>query len=119
MFIDARQLPPQHALRADVCVIGAGPAGITLALELADGPNEVLLLESGGFEFDPATQALYDGAVTGRDYFPLKACRLRFFSPKWEIEQMASHNSGREVRNLLGGQLFCCWNSWLANTGDY
>ncbi|WP_162520871.1 FAD-dependent oxidoreductase [Pseudaquabacterium pictum] len=43
---------------ADVCVVGAGPAGITLALELAARGQKVLVLESGGEQQDDALQEL-------------------------------------------------------------
>lgn len=77
--IDARSLPPEEVLRGTVCIVGAGAAGIALALELAEAGVEVLLLESGGYEPEPATQALYGGENVGRSYFPLEASRLRFF----------------------------------------
>lgn len=44
--------------RHDVCVVGAGPVGITLTLELARAGLSVLLLESGGEAPDPETTAL-------------------------------------------------------------
>ncbi len=34
-------------LRADVCIVGAGPAGLTVAYELRDSGLEVLVLEAG------------------------------------------------------------------------
>ena len=77
--IDARSLPPGETLRAPVCVVGAGAAGITLALELADAGIETLLLESGGYEPEADLQALYRGENIGRPYFPLESSRLRFF----------------------------------------
>jgi choline dehydrogenase-like flavoprotein len=49
--------------RADICVVGAGPAGITLALALADAGARVLLLESGGRRPDAVSQALCRGEV--------------------------------------------------------
>lgn len=58
MIIDARTLPRDHVLHADVCIVGAGPAGITIALELAGGPQRVVLLESGGDVEDRAARAL-------------------------------------------------------------
>ncbi|MBI5163102.1 MAG: GMC family oxidoreductase [Magnetospirillum sp.] len=48
MILDARQLPDDIRLEADVAIVGAGPAGITLALELEQCGVQVLLLESGG-----------------------------------------------------------------------
>jgi choline dehydrogenase-like flavoprotein len=47
-------------LRAEVAVVGAGPAGIVTALELARQGHRVLLLESGDGTFDPQTQRLGD-----------------------------------------------------------
>lgn len=63
----------------DVCVIGAGPAGITLARRLAAQGLDVALMEGGGFDFDPASQDCYAGDCSGQAYFPLDECRLRFF----------------------------------------
>ncbi|HEY1961755.1 MAG TPA: hypothetical protein VGG69_05010, partial [Rhizomicrobium sp.] len=78
-FIDARQVPSGTQLTPDLAIIGGGPAGITLALALAHTPIRMLLLESGGMEFDAKTQALYSGAETGVRYIPLDATRLRYF----------------------------------------
>jgi choline dehydrogenase-like flavoprotein len=43
---------------ADVCVVGSGPAGIALAIELSARGRRVLLLESGGETQDAALQEL-------------------------------------------------------------
>jgi choline dehydrogenase-like flavoprotein len=45
-------------LQCDVCIIGSGPAGITIARELSGAPLRVTLLESGGTERQDATDAL-------------------------------------------------------------
>jgi flavin-dependent dehydrogenase len=45
MFIDARSLPNRMRIDADVCVIGAGAAGITVARELKGSPLRVCVLE--------------------------------------------------------------------------
>ncbi|MBN1240225.1 MAG: GMC family oxidoreductase, partial [Gammaproteobacteria bacterium] len=62
----------------DLCVIGAGAAGITIARELAGTPIRVCLLESGGVQPDPQTQALYEGENVGLPYYDLTELRLRF-----------------------------------------
>jgi choline dehydrogenase-like flavoprotein len=82
MLIDAREIEPGTLLEADLCIAGAGAAGITLAREFRDGPLRVILLESGGFEGDGATQNLYRGEARGSmtrfaDY--TRVSRLRFF----------------------------------------
>jgi choline dehydrogenase-like flavoprotein len=63
MIDDSSQLNDGATLHAEVCIIGAGAAGITLALELAGTGISVLLLESGGLVPEPETQSLYQGAV--------------------------------------------------------
>jgi choline dehydrogenase-like flavoprotein len=77
-FIDARTLADATVLEPDLAIIGGGPAGISLALALADTKLNILLLESGGMNFDPANQKMYAGAQTGQHYIALDAGRLRF-----------------------------------------
>jgi hypothetical protein len=81
MFLNARELPNGEVIEAEVCIIGAGAAGITLARQLAATGLNIVLLESGDLAFDPATQSLYDGHVSGsgRSYSDLDEGRLRFF----------------------------------------
>jgi len=79
VHIDAKALTSDVRVTADICVIGAGAAGITIAKELAGTSIQVVLLESGGFEYEEATQALFEGESTGVPYFPLTVCRLRYF----------------------------------------
>lgn len=63
MITDANSIPNAACLQADVCVIGAGPAGIALTLDLSARGFSVLLLESGYLALDAKTQALYAGEV--------------------------------------------------------
>jgi choline dehydrogenase-like flavoprotein len=79
MLIDARQVAKGTTVETDVCIIGAGAAGITLAREFNGQSFDVCLLESGGFEFDRKIQSLYDGPNVGHSYFPLDSTRLRYF----------------------------------------
>jgi choline dehydrogenase-like flavoprotein len=76
-FIDARTLDAATVLEPDLAIIGGGPAGISLALALADTKANILLLESGGMNFDPQNQKLYAGSQTGQRYIALDAGRLR------------------------------------------
>ncbi|OCW56540.1 GMC oxidoreductase [Hoeflea olei] len=63
----------------DVCIIGAGPAGITLARRLAGQNRRVGLFEAGGFEATAESQEVYEGQTAGTpDYYALDGCRLRF-----------------------------------------
>jgi choline dehydrogenase-like flavoprotein len=77
LFLDARVID-QERLNADLCVIGAGAAGIAIALQFADLRHDVVLLESGGLARDAKTQSLYAGDNVGLPYAQLDECRSRF-----------------------------------------
>jgi choline dehydrogenase-like flavoprotein len=79
MILNLNELADGDTLQTDVCIVGAGAAGITLALELEDSGRDVLVLESGGFDFDPDTQDLYVGESVGVEYGPVDVMRLRYF----------------------------------------
>lgn len=78
MLRDARELDDGQLLNCDLCIVGGGAAGITIARALADGKVKVCVLESGGLEFEEPVQNLYQGANVGLPYFDLDVCRLRF-----------------------------------------
>lgn len=84
MFLDARKMPSGTVIDTDVCIIGAGAAGITLARQLIGHPVRVCLLESGGLRIDRETQRLYEGETVGIPY-ELETTRSRFFggSTNW------------------------------------
>jgi choline dehydrogenase-like flavoprotein len=78
MISHASNVPNGIQLHADVCVIGAGPAGIALTLTLAENGISVILLESGLVGEDAATQALYEGEVADeRMHSPPDKYRIR------------------------------------------
>jgi len=67
MFIDAKALPGNAVLRSDICIVGAGPAGVALATELRHCGLRVTLLESGGLNEEhsargqPASTSVFEG----------------------------------------------------------
>jgi choline dehydrogenase-like flavoprotein len=79
MIIDAKKLPPNFTVEAEVCIVGAGAAGITLARDLAGSNRKVVLLEGGDLTYTAESQHLYAGEVIGHSSIPLDADRLRFF----------------------------------------
>jgi choline dehydrogenase-like flavoprotein len=62
---DLSELPDHCALQADLCIVGGGAAGISIAKELINSGLTVCLVESGGLEFEDDTQALYRGRCVG------------------------------------------------------
>lgn len=78
MIVDALTLPAETVIETDICIIGAGAAGVTLVREFSNQPYQVCLLESGGLEFDTQTQSLHIGENLGLDYFPLQESRARY-----------------------------------------
>ncbi|MGK2965484.1 MAG: FAD-dependent oxidoreductase [Tepidiformaceae bacterium] len=77
----------------DICIIGGGPAGITLARTLAKPGRRICLLESGRTRPTRRAQRLADGENAGIPYFRLGRARVR----------------------ALGGS---SWR-WLNETGDW
>ena len=70
-------LPAQ--LDTDICIIGGGVAGQTLAIALSKYNLKTVILESGERDFRKDVQTLAEGANIGEDYYPLETSRLRLF----------------------------------------
>ena len=64
-FIDLNHLKRGAILETDLCVVGTGPAGASIALELEGTGIDVLIVESGGFNDEADTQSCYDIESTG------------------------------------------------------
>ncbi|HLZ89819.1 MAG TPA: GMC family oxidoreductase [Puia sp.] len=79
MHIDTRTLPDNTVIEGDICIVGTGPAGLSIAMEWNNTPYRVILLEGGGFDYDDQVQDLYAGRTTGQPYFPLKSSHLHYF----------------------------------------
>jgi choline dehydrogenase-like flavoprotein/predicted dehydrogenase len=57
-IIDFRTVPADTNFEADICIVGSGPAGLTIALQFADSPIRVCVVESGGLEPESGVDAL-------------------------------------------------------------
>jgi choline dehydrogenase-like flavoprotein len=79
MHIDARQIDNESVIEGDICIIGAGASGISIALDWENTPYKVILLEGGGFDYDDQVQELLNGKITGHPYYPMKSSRLHYF----------------------------------------
>ncbi|WP_376094303.1 GMC oxidoreductase [Roseomonas sp. CCTCC AB2023176] len=70
MITDASTLEHESRLDADLCIVGAGAAGIAIALQFLYSPLRVLVLESGRARPDAVTQSLYAGTVADAALHP-------------------------------------------------
>jgi choline dehydrogenase-like flavoprotein len=78
MLIDlAQDRPDFSATVFDVCIIGGGVAGITLAVKLGQAGRRVLLLEAGNQEIGLKSQAYYSGEQGDLENLPLNETRIR------------------------------------------
>jgi choline dehydrogenase-like flavoprotein len=96
MLIDTRKLPGGSITDTQVCVIGGGAAGLTIALEMERHGIDTCVLESGGLSPDAATGDLYRGESTGIRYRFAGGCRSRY----------------------LGGSSNC-WGGWCRPWDDW
>lgn len=63
MIRDGKDIAANTTLQTHVCIVGGGPAGITLAMRLASHGFDVLLVESGKLKHDKVAQSLSKGEV--------------------------------------------------------
>jgi choline dehydrogenase-like flavoprotein len=87
---DLASLPDDQVLDADLIIIGAGMAGLTLAREFAGGDLRVLMVESGILELDDRYRELNRVESEANAYFePLDSFRRKYHSnncPVWDPE---------------------------------
>ena len=72
MFQNLRDYKDGAVIEADICIVGAGAAGITIARELIGSDRKVLLLESGDLEPEGGTLALNEGVSVGIPHPPME-----------------------------------------------
>ena len=78
MLIDAETLQNDQIIQVDVAVVGSGPAGIVLSLELAKSGHSVALFESGRLNFNKASQQLGDADQFDPNFHaPMADCTRR------------------------------------------
>ena len=79
MLFDLAEAAGATERDTEVCIIGAGAAGLTVARRLLAKGRSVVLLESGGRDYEAAIADLNAGENVGEDYYELEHSRLRFF----------------------------------------
>jgi len=78
-FLNGRQIESETRLNFDLCILGAGAAGITIAREFTKTKLRVCVLESGGLDFDAAVDGLSEIDDVGRLPGTEGLYRLRYF----------------------------------------
>jgi len=94
------------SLPADVCLIGAGAAGIALAVELSRSGQRVVLLEGGGLGEEEESQKLYRSEIAGLKHEGIHAGRHRLYggsTTKWGGQILELFDDDFEVRSWIGG----------------
>ncbi|MFT3757073.1 MAG: hypothetical protein QM769_14250 [Pseudoxanthomonas sp.] len=85
MIVDYRDRSLPADIDADLCIVGAGPAGISIARSFIGSQIQVCLVESGGLDPDSDTQDLYQADSTGTLPFNARNSRLRAFGGGSEV----------------------------------
>jgi choline dehydrogenase-like flavoprotein len=101
---DSADTPPE--IEADLCLAGAGAAGIALALEFVGAGQRVVVLESGGECFEPATQRLYDSELHGLPCASVHEGRARRFggtTTMWAGQALPLDEIDFEARDWVPG----------------
>lgn len=78
MIFDLNKNEKKSSYPYDICIIGAGVAGITLAIELSKQGKKIALLEGGGEQYSEISQDIYKAENTGSTYYGVSGCRLRY-----------------------------------------
>ncbi|TPK30779.1 GMC family oxidoreductase [Mesorhizobium sp. B2-5-3] len=79
MIEDCNAFPQGMRLEADVCIVGAGAAGLAIASQLEGTRHRICVIESGGMTYEHWRQRLSRGLSVGQPYEALDLCRLRQF----------------------------------------
>lgn len=106
MLIDLEKEAIPSAPHTDVCIIGAGAAGIVLAVELARKGRSVTLLEGGGVQEESSSQAIYQSELTGLKHDGIHAGRHRLHggsTTKWDGQILELFDEDFEPRAWING----------------
>lgn len=80
MIIEKNDLAEGHQLKSDICIIGGGPAAISIALELKNLGKSITILTGGTWKETGFNQDLHKGLIAkGSSHEPLEYNRRRQF----------------------------------------
>jgi choline dehydrogenase-like flavoprotein len=111
---------PGEDVVADLCILGAGPAGITIARDLLGSSLTICLVESGGEV--PGPDELSRGTATGEPIHPIEENTRRAFggaSHAWDIQTGAPRIGvpGPHVRHMPLDEEDFEAHAWMPNSG--
>ena len=106
--VDANKLLPGTTIRTDICIVGSGAAGLSVANEFLGTSREVCILEGGGYGPNEETQSLYDLESIG---YPIREnfmSRARYYGGTCNLW------AGRTMRLE---PIDLAQRSWIPNSG--
>lgn len=116
-LVDAESLPTGTEIAGDVCIIGAGPAGLTLARHLRGRGRKIVVLERGGLPGRPLGVGPSDTVVDATSHFeapPSIPPRIGGAANEW-IVRLAWHARG--VRMVPLQPIDLERRSWVPHSG--
>ena len=119
MFFDARELAPDAVVDADICIVGAGPAGISLAREFIGTQYNVVLLESGGLKLEADLQPLgeCDEIAQHNPLKPKKVRARRQFGGNANWWAVRTDRSSHGIRLVRLADIDFERRDWVADSG--
>jgi choline dehydrogenase-like flavoprotein len=118
MLIDARRLSVDEVIETDVCIVGTGPAGLSLARELVGQDFRVCLLESGGLDLpDADTRSLAEVETDGEFVQVTADKRNRRFGGNSSYWSVNIGNSQQGLRHVPLDEVDFEKRDWLPYSG--
>ena len=105
MQIDLEDVPSGTEFESDICIIGAGIAGLLLSKKLATYGFHVHLLEAGGMDLEQRSQDLYKSEMRGVFHQGTTEGRFRTYggaSTRWGGQLLAYPDEVFQKRELFG-----------------
>lgn len=94
-------------ISADICIVGAGVAGLTIAREFLGSNVSILILESGGKKDESRIQRLYESDVVGLPHEGVHNGRFRVYggsSTRWGAQLMTFEQNDLDARAHVSGE---------------